>query len=583
MKEESGLRFLMKRWIGVVGVACLVAIVSLWYRNSLLPAYRNGQMALAEWTFIAAISVALIELSRVPSVRLPISRFLSRRFLLILVPVLLFVEVYRLAMFQFGGSDEGMLAHVAVYYANGFKPYIDFPSSVPPFFMAGVRAAVLALGLKWANFALLSAGFCATSSLWAFAVLRYARLPYQWAIALTLVIELCTLFVAPFWWYNNLSSVAAVLLLVSSFACLQSQDRWFPWVSLSFALALVLTSKPNVMPICSMVVVLFAGLPRSKWIRTALAGVAALAIAFLICRFAQTPLTALLAAYDEVRKLRGNPISSYGMKQGDTLENLVQIGLLSICSVFFVVILVRSLARGRQSWARAALCLIAALNSGLMALMNAEIKVTDLILMIVAAALLVLGTADHDNSMVAAKENLAGLMIVFGTISGFFGMTHLRILAIGEGSFYEPLPTTTIRGGFFSGLEAAPHLEKVIQETGIALSAYPSRTVFFGPRMEFEYAVFEKKPMSGMPMFWDAGDMFVSTRLPGMISAFKAQDPALLVFLKHDFSGMSILADFVRNSPQYQRIDGFETLTVFVRKHNNPPQFSARIAVSRVN
>jgi hypothetical protein len=49
-----------------------------------------------------------------------------------------------------------------------------------------------------------------------------------------------------------------------------------------------------------------------------------------------------------------------------------------------------------------------------------------------------------------------------------------------------------------------------------------------------EYPVFQKKPMRGMPLIWDAG-VFSPERLPNMIQSFKSKDPDLLIFLKGDY------------------------------------------------
>jgi hypothetical protein len=101
------------------------------------------------------------------------------------------------------------------------------------------------------------------------------------------------------------------------------------------------------------------------------------------------------------------------------------------------------------------------------------------------------------------KAALAGLLSMFLVMAGFFSVTHLRILGVGEYKYYEPLPTRTIQSGFFAGLEAAPHLQRVLAQSAEALSRYPQQLVFFGPRMEFAYAVFNQPLMRGMPLLWD--------------------------------------------------------------------------------
>jgi len=132
--------------------------------------------------------------------------------------------------------------------------------------------------------------------------------------------------------------------------------------------------------------------------------------------------------------------------------------------------------------------------------------------------------------------------------------------------FYEQLPTQRVGSGFFAGLEAGPRLQRVLDQTREALNRYPSKVVFFGPRMEFEYAVFNRKPMWGMPLFWDSEGMFSPTRFPQMIRDIRVQDPDLLIFLKDDYTRMGSVAEYVKLSPVYKKVDDFPDLTIYVRQ-----------------
>jgi len=550
----------------LASTAAVLACILFWYRNSIFPAYRNGRIETIEYAFVACLSTALIALQSNSWVWNQVRRFLGHRIASLFLPLVLFPSVYFLAMYQFGGFDESEVAHAAAYFSEGLQPYVDFPVTMPPFFMAGIHISVVILGLKWSSQAILSATFSAVTSLWLFATLRFARTSLDWAVLLTLVVELSTMFIAPFWWFNNTTSVAAVLLLASTFACLFSSNRIFPWVSLSFALALILTAKPNAAPVCLTVLILFPALPRPNWNRIIISLVSASAIALGICRIAGATAAQIVSSYSEISKLRGNPIAAFAYQQMDAVAVVVEASIVGFCTLVFFDLLIRSFARGRTAWPTAFICLIAGVTSIFMDLMNAENKVTDLILLVMAAAFLILAPSKSQPSDPRSHRYLAGLLTVVATMSMFFGVTHLRILTIGEGAFYEPLPTKPIQSGYFAGLQAAPRLQNVIDETRNVLDTYPSGTVFFGPRMEFEYPVFQKKPMRGMPLIWDAGVTFSPERLPNMIQSFKAQDPDLLIFLKGDYTRMGIMADYIKNSSKYQRIETFRTLTVYVRK-----------------
>ena len=150
-----------------------------------------------------------------------------------------------MGMHQFGGFDEGLVAHVAVFYRLGMRPYADFLCAVPPFFMAGIRADVMLSGLRWGHLQLLSASFAGVTTLWLYGLLRGLRLPRYWALLLALMVELCVMVSSPFWWYNNTSIVAATLVFLSVLVCLERPELTSAWLSLAVAIGMVLAAKPN--------------------------------------------------------------------------------------------------------------------------------------------------------------------------------------------------------------------------------------------------------------------------------------------------------------------------------------------------
>jgi hypothetical protein len=132
------------------------------------------------------------------------------------------------------------------------------------------------------------------------------------------------------------------------------------------------------------------------------------------------------------------------------------------------------------------------------------------------------------------------------------------------------LPTRTVQQGFFTGLEAAPRLQRVLRQTEMALADYPSQKVFFGPRMECMYAAFQKPVTQGMPLLWDPGNLFRPERLPYLLRTFQQDDPELLIFLRDDFTRMGLVAFYITNTATYQRVDRYGELTVYVRKKEVP-------------
>jgi hypothetical protein len=556
-------------------VASILAVEALRYRAWLYPCDRMEVIQLAEYLFMMCTSFALTALYAGFAERWRLHRFLQLRGLIFPVAALLAVAAFKFGMHQFGAFDENLLVHAGTYYAQGFRPYLDFPCTMPPLFMAVVRWGVRLLGLHWSSFGLIVAAFSAITSLWIYALLRRAAMPRHWALAVTICVAMNTTVAAPFWWYNNSSFIAAILLLVSVLACLAQPKALLPWISLSLSLALVIAAKPNAAPACLMVLALLATKDKSQWIKTIYAGAAALAMVLAICYAAQMPPVQLLHSYAEIAGLRGSPLAMVPFRQMHGLDRPFQFLFLVLNVLGFAALL--GFACWRRCWRypQIAVCTIAALTSFLMACTNAESKNSDLTLCFVAAAFLCLApwkSAPWEDNEPAPgmKTVLAGLLALFLVIPAFLAATDFRILEIGPAMFYEPLPTQTIHSGFFSGLEAAPRMQKVLAQTADVLSAHPSQKVFFGPRMEFGYALYNKPLTRGMPLLWDVGNLFSRDRFLSLLWAFQQQDPDVLIFLRGDYTRMGPVSYYIQRTSTYQRIDSYSELTVYLRNPNVP-------------
>jgi len=552
----------------IPSLAGALALGCLYWRAFYL--YPNGFTEIAGYMFIVLASMAVIGLATAARERHFLQQILAGRCAFYSSTALLFCAVLRLGTYQFGGYDESGIVHAAAFYAHGLRPMIDFQSAVPPLFLAGIRLALICFGLHWLSFALLAAGFAAVTFVWVHWLLRRVSTPARWALVLSLAVEGATMVVVPFWWYNNVTSLATVLLLLSIVACIRTPAANAAWFSLAVAMAMVITGKPNAAPSCLAVLVVFATHDRYQWIRGAFACSGAITLAALICRFAQTPPALLRASYSEVAQLRGNPFLAYPWKLMDPLAIMFEsafVLLLVLCATDLVI---KAGRRRAQSWQVILACGAIIVTSLLMVFTNAEVEITNLVGMVVGCSVLCFGNWENEEEGAQAARLLIYLVAIFTVTAGFLGFTHSRIRSIGERAFYEPYGTRMIDTGFFRGLEAGPRLLRVLAQTQQALDQHPSRVVFFGPRMEFSYAVFDRPVMWGMPLFWDSEGNFSPKRFPQMIADIRDQDPDILIFLKNDYTRMGAAADYIKSAAEYQRLDCFEDITVYVRKRVGP-------------
>lgn len=544
----------------------MIAVAALYLRTELHPLRTQ----LLEYVFIIFASLAAISLYIVFPAKWQVRRVLNARGAIFLASVLILVSVFSLGMHQFGGFDEGLVVHAGAFYAHDFRPYLDFHCTMPPLFMASIRCAVKLLGLRWASLILLPALFAATTALWIFHLLRLSAVERSWALIITVPVELSTMVVIPFWWYNNSSSVAVVLLLLSVVACLKEQPSLLPWFSLAASLGMVLTSKPNALPACLMVLLIGMTRDKGRLRRLLFSVTAAICIAAAICYLAQMPLTGIIRSYVEIAKLRGAPFKLLRDMTGP--EKAFQILFILESTYCFAVLLRLAFRRSPSSWRILGACAVSAITSLGFASTNSEFKVCDLVSLFMAAILLCLCPWEQKNDTHTRKIVLVGWLAVFTCMAGFYSVTHRRILAIGSQMFYEPLPTRKVQKGFFTGLDAGPRLQRVLWQTQQVLMIFPNAKVFFGPRMEFNYAVFDKPPLPGMPLLWDTGNLFPESRLPQFISAFRKNDPDVLIFLKDDFTRMNEMETYILHSENYVFSEDFADITVFIKKKTPPVQ-----------
>jgi hypothetical protein len=563
----------------LLAVLCtLAAVAAHLHRTALMPSLRRTAVIWSEYEFVAAASLALVAGYYGLRSRWRISSILELPGLFIPLAALLAAGVYKLGMHQFGAWDEALIVHAASYYANGMRPFVDFPCSTPPFFMAGIRFATLVFGLKWASFAFLSAGFAVVTFCWSYLLLMSRGLARHWAMAIAFLVELSTMFLAPYWWYNNTTSIAVTLLFLSVLACLAERVAIWQWASLTVSLAMVLTAKPNVAPAILMVLVLLAVRRDRRWVAVLGCSVAAVLLAAAICYAAQMPPLDIVRSYMEVAKLRGSPIAMLPIKTMKAAERYCQVILIVSTLLMLLAALVASVRAKRFSWATHMVCAILFLVALEMVLTNSEIKPTDLCVALVAIAVLELAPKRNHEWHLGLKA----LMSVFLVASLYFGILHLRILAIGEKMFYEPLPTQTISGGFLDGLEAAPRLQRVLLQSQDALSRYPSETVFFGPRMDFEYAVFNRKPLPGIPLVWDTGNLYARDRIPEFFEAFHKSDPDIVILLKGKYFGLDTIALYLVTTKTYVRNGDYPDITVLMRRREIPPDSPDLVELTKV-
>ena len=183
-----------------------------------------------------------------------------RKYLIHALPILLFGSALWFALLHYGnrqflGMDAGVLVDAGWRMTLGQRPYVDFPTAVPPALLLLGQVALAWFGPVWSSFLKINA-VCGILFI-AFADYMLLRLGVacvlRWFFLAASVTA--TLLVTGFVWYNALSALALVLFLLS--VCVLFRDPHDRINRFCFVLTLIILSwmKPNYA--ASMVAVVF--------------------------------------------------------------------------------------------------------------------------------------------------------------------------------------------------------------------------------------------------------------------------------------------------------------------------------------
>jgi hypothetical protein len=551
------------RTILVLGAA-LFAASSGWHWSHVQRYTRTADTAVAEYLLVAGLSVLAVALLNRFHASLPTLK-VHGWLLDGPVAVALFLSIWMLGMRQFGGYDHSEFIQAAWLQLSSLVPFKDYPCTLPPLFFLGARYAFLIFGVRWSAFVLLMAVFAVLSFVFLSRQFRALGFPARGATILALTAELGTTVVCSFWWYNPTASVAGVMVLVSALVCLAHAKEWTSWALLGVSFTLLVLGKPNAWPMGACVVLLGATREASQRMRALTVLVLGVALSGIICWLHGLSPLGVLCTYSALGETRGDPLRMFALAQCMPVDQHILMWSMKVVVFLFLGTLAAQQDELRQYWREYSCCVVAALTSLVLFNMNSELKTSDLTLLVVALAVAAFRPWSRRRLDGIGRAATVIVIAFFLTLSTYWGVTRMRVRSIGERTFFENVPTQTIRTGFFAGLHTGPRLIAVLGQIENALDRYPSNKVFFGPRMEFSYAAFRRAPPRGLPVWWDPGASFPASDWLAVSRAFENGDFDLLIFLKDDYIRIPPLA-LHRKLSFYDRVPGFSELDVYVKR-----------------
>jgi len=487
---------------------------------------------------------------------------------------------------HFGGFDQSVVVGAAYRFWEGQRPYSDFVMTVPVLFYLGAGIAFSIVGVSWFALIVATSAYAAATYwalLWGLKQLGVHRM---WAVAVAFTAECLSMVLAAYWWYNPVTSITVVLFLVFSLLVMKSPHVFAGWVSWTVITALLALSKPNSAGLViagSALGFLLHGEARKKFL---IFSFIALILDLLILLAFRLSPGDVFASYMGAAQ-RGYP--SWDRFVQDAPPEMIGLSLLIILATVMPWVSAafdrftqfafgcdsqKQTDGGRTLGTAEWLVMISGAIAAFIAFFtNGEMKAVDLPMLLVPVAISILLSKQAG----WWRKCYLGILVTFLSLVGLtLGAQRYRVKLIGPGAFYQ-LPAWGDFGEyspFFSHLSEGYNLHAVMAATSelVAISRNhigPRPKVFFGPRMEFNYAVHQLDSPRGLPLFWQEGVGHPNHLRDRIVTAFRDADFDVCIFFRGDFTFMPI--DILLHlESTYQRVDT-HALTIFYRRDGLVP------------
>jgi hypothetical protein len=454
---------------------------------------------------------------------------------LALVGVCAFLWVFLIhaGRWQFGGYDFNIVIETGWRQLLGQRPYVDFPTTTPPGFNLGAKYAFELFGTNWNANLYFSAIFACLTFLWIYWLMTLLSMGRLASLAMAFAIECAAMLTLCFWWYNNSVLILAAIFFLSCLAY-ASQSRSVS-VQCSYFLSLTLLSlmKPNIAGLTIVGGVVFIFLVTDRRIRLILLTLGAAAAVVVVLAINHVSIPAMLESYLSVAKSRGGIGARYGYNQMTDFEKhsgLFWIAVLSIPLLGLVPRTIRLISR--RDWRGVAWSLFFLLSL-LVALYglatNGEFRDVECTVLLAAGGVMTFGLRWN-----AALLRRFYIAIVCATIAGdlYYGATRIRVYSIGSHLFFEWQDNQQrVDNGFLKDMRVSSKMIEIEQEVKLALDTNPG-PYYFGPRLDFNYAVFGLRSPDQLPVWWQSGTSFPLSNQTHLIQVWEDHRFQTLIFLK---------------------------------------------------
>jgi hypothetical protein len=462
-------------------------------------------------------------------------------------------------MRQFLGYDNGVYTNGAWQMHLGYQPYEDLMGGFPPLFFLGAKWAFGWFGVKWFSLVKLG-GLFAAATLLIHTWLLSRVVGCWWALSVACFTQSVTSLLTSAWCHDWPSAVIAALFFSAVLAWRAQPDR----VTLAavFLLgAVLLISKVNyagLFYVLSLVALIAADLLAPKiGIRkiVVLFGSMIPAAVAILLAFHISPV-ALVRNYREAgdRAWSGSHAISYlfmnyswELKQTLVLLLPALVCVVYLCSRWCMArkypdsfeLTVRA-SKKEAAWL--VLLAIGPPAAFVAKATNNGFRMQELSPVVIALVGFYVMFRDSRWTWFR-KIAVAGLVLGVAGVGGNalrLSVTRLTQAEDAAYTFYDPRNLVPISGWpYLDGLMAGPKLAVVLRDLEGILrdQGYlgdPNAKVYIGPRIDFAYAVFGIRPVSGLPLWWECYSVADLPKTQAMVERFKQAGFERIILLLDD-------------------------------------------------
>jgi len=163
-------------------------------------------------------------------------------------------------------------------------------------------------------------------------------------------------------------------------------------------------------------------------------------------------------------------------------------------------------------------------------------------------------------------RKIALLSCLLFLVAGIYqGATRERIKSAGPGCFYEAHADYMAGSGFFRGMRTGPTFAQMLRELNVVIaSRIGTNSVYFGPRMQWAYAGYNRASPKGQPPIWEPGSSIAAEHEAAAFRRLLDSNPRFMVFWKQDFTYFSE-AEMEMLDQLYDYDDSPQWLTILTR------------------